>query len=304
MRSDTLLSLETVSKSFGQVRALDGVTLGVAAGERVALLGHNGAGKTTLIRLVLGFTRPDRGAISIRGESPGSDTARNCIAYLPESVTFPKTLTGREIIRFYARLKHATKLEAEAALARVGLAEAGDRRTGTYSKGMRQRLGLAQALVGKPQLMLLDEPTSGLDPLSRADFYTLVNDIAAAGTGIVLSSHSLDEIEARTDRIVILRSGQVVADAPLARLQREAGLPIRISVRTTPETTDAVNAQLGGRRINGQAVELICPASEKMALLQAIMALGPAVTDLEMRQSSLDEVYRHFSRQPAGESGT
>lgn len=304
MTSNALLSVKDVSKNFGKLCALEGVTVEVAAGERVALLGHNGAGKTTLIRLVLGFTRPDRGAITIGGDSPGSEAARNRIAYLPESVTFPRALTGREIIRFYAKLKHASRPEAEAALERVGLAEAGDRRAGTYSKGMRQRLGLAQALVGKPRLMLLDEPTSGLDPLSRADFYQLVNDIAAAGTGIVLSSHSLDEIEARTDRIVILRSGRLVADAPLARLQAEAGLPIRISVRTKPGAVDAVNAQLGGIRINGHAVELVCPASEKMALLQAIMALGPAVTDLEMRQSSLDEVYRHFSRQPAGESGS
>lgn len=304
MTGNALLSVKDVSKSFGKLRALEDVTLEVVAGERVALLGHNGAGKTTLIRLVLGFTRPDRGTISVAGDSPGSDAARERIAYLPESVTFPRTLTGREIIRFYARLKRATKSEAEAALERVGLAEAGDRRAGSYSKGMRQRLGLAQALVGKPQLMLLDEPTSGLDPLSRADFYALVDEIAAAGVGVILSSHSLDEIEARTDRVVIMRSGRLVADAPLASLQAEAGLPIRISVRTKPEAVDDVSAQLGGTRVNGQAVELVCPSSEKMALLQAIMALGPAVTDLEMRQSGLDEVYRHFSKHPAEDSGS
>jgi Cu-processing system ATP-binding protein len=226
-----LLALTDVSKRFGRVEALAGLSLEVAPGERVALLGHNGAGKTTLLRLVLGFVHPDAGTIRIAGNAPDTIAARLSVAYLPENVAFPRALTGRELIRFYARLKGVSAAAAMAALERVGLAGAAGRAVGGYSKGMRQRLGLAQALLGAPRLMLLDEPTSGLDPMSRRDFYALVDEVAAAGTAVLLSSHSLSEIEARTDRVAILRDGHLVADAPLARLQAEAALPVRIRVR-------------------------------------------------------------------------
>lgn len=296
-----LLAISSVSKRFRRIAALDDVSLAVAPGEKVALLGHNGAGKTTLFRLVLGFIRPDAGNLLIDGHIPGSGPARATVAYLPENVAFPKALTGREIVAFYARLKGAKKPEAEAALGRVGLLEAADRRVGGYSKGMRQRLGLAQALVGKPRLMLLDEPTSGLDPLSRRDFYALVDEISAAGTAVFLSSHSLGELETRTDRVAILRAGRLVADAPLAALQAEAALPVRIRVRASPETVDEVEARLGGDRVNGQSVELLCPLPDKMARLAAISALGPLVTDFDVAQPSLDDIYRHFSTRADGD---
>jgi Cu-processing system ATP-binding protein len=290
-----LLDVVDVAKRVGRVEALADLTLAVAPGERVALLGHNGAGKTTLLRLVLGFVRPDAGVIRIAGHAPDSAAARRIVAYLPENVAFPKTLTGRELITFYARLKGVRADEATASLDRVGLAEAADRALGSYSKGMRQRLGLAQALLGTPRLMLLDEPTSGLDPLSRRDVYALVDAAAAAGTAVVLSSHSLSEIETRTDRVAILRDGRLVADASLARLQAEAALPVRIRVRTLPDTVDEVGARLGGTRVNGQSVELVFAQAEKMRRIAAISALGPLVTDFEVAQPSLDDIYAHFS---------
>src|SRR5690606_13764887 len=136
--------------------------------------GHNGAGKTTLFRIVLGFIKPTSGTLSIAGHAPGSDAARRVVSYLPEQVAFPKMLTGREIVRFYASLKGAASDAVQDVLKKVDLVEAADRRVETYSKGMRQRLGLAQALVGRPGLLLLDEPTSGLDPISRQHFYELI----------------------------------------------------------------------------------------------------------------------------------
>jgi Cu-processing system ATP-binding protein len=296
-----LLTLSGVTKRFGSIGALTGLTLAVAPGERVALLGHNGAGKTTLLRLVLGFIQPDAGSIRIAGNAPDSVAARRIVAYLPENVAFPKALTGAELIGFYARLKGAGRAAAMAALDRVGLTEAAARAVGTYSKGMRQRLGLAQALLGSPRLMLLDEPTSGLDPLSRHDFYALVEEVSAAGTAVLLSSHSLSEIEARTDRVAILRDGRLVADATLAQLQSQAALPVRIRVRALPETIDEVTARLGGRRVNGQAIELVFTQPEKMRTIAAISALGPLVTDFEVAQPSLDDIYAHFSR--AGDGG-
>ncbi len=293
--TDHLLQVSGVSKSFRSVRALDGVSLSVQPGERLALLGHNGAGKTTLFRLVLGFIRPDAGTIGIDGERPGTKAARCMVSYLPENVTFPKLLTGREILTFYLRLKKEPVSMAESLLERVGLADAADRYAGNYSKGMRQRLGLAQALAGSPHLMLLDEPTSGLDPLSRQQFYTLVDEVAAAGSAVVLSSHGLSELEARTDRVVILNAGQVAADASLGELQAASNAPLRIRVKVQPENVEHVSAKLGGARINGQSVELLCPVSEKMARLAAISSLGPVVTDFDVTQPSLDDIYRQYS---------
>ena len=293
--SEVLLTTQDVSKTFRKIQALDSVSLSVAPGERVALLGHNGAGKTTLFRMILGFISPDRGTIAVDGQAPGSDGARRSVSYLPENVVFPKALTGREILTFYGRLKGVTKSDAMAFLDRVDLADVADRKAGTYSKGMRQKLGLAQALAGHPRLLLLDEPTSGLDPLARREFYTLVDEIATAGTAVLLSSHSLSELEAKTDRVAILRKGRLVADAPLAQLQAEAAVPIRISVRARHDSVEEVNQRLGGKRVNSRSVEIVCPAPHKMSRLAAISALGPLVTDFDVAQPSLDDVYSYFS---------
>jgi Cu-processing system ATP-binding protein len=291
----TVLETRSVCRDFGRHRAVDRVSLSVSAGERVALLGHNGAGKTTLFKMILGFLRPTEGNLSVAGHTCGSAPARREVSYLPEYVAFQKSLTGRELIRFYAKLKRADRLEAEGLLDRVGLGVAADRRIGTYSKGMRQRLGLAQALIGTPRLLLLDEPTSGLDPVSRQEFYEIVTEIAARGTAVFLSSHSLTELEAKTDRVAIMRSGKLVADAPLAKLRADAGLPIRIRVESASADSETLAKQLGGNRVNGRAVEILCSADRKVERLNAIGALGAAITDIDVTPPSLDDVYRHFS---------
>lgn len=290
-----VLRTSGVSKNFKSVEALKSVSLDIAPGERVALLGHNGAGKTTLFRIVLGFLRTDGGTVEIDGNAPGSTPARKLVSYLPESVAFPKMLTGREIVAYYAKLKSAEPSQVMTALEKVDLAEAADRRCGTYSKGMRQRLGLAQALVGDPKLLLLDEPTSGLDPLSRQRFYGLISEIADQGTAVLLSSHGLSELEAKTDRVAILRKGELVANAPVADLQHAANLPIRIRIRSDEQNVDHVHQQFGGNRINGVSVEFDCAQQDKMARLSAISGLGPAANDVELSPPSLDEIYRYFS---------
>ncbi|AXS41404.1 ABC transporter ATP-binding protein [Breoghania sp. L-A4] len=295
----SILSLDTVSLAFDRRPVIRGVSFDLAAGERVALLGHNGAGKTTLFKMILGFLRPDSGSIAVLDAAPGSAAARGASAYLPEAVAFQKTLSGEEVLRFYARLKGEDPAKAVALLERVGLAEAGKRRVGTYSKGMRQRLGLAQALIGRPRLVLLDEPTSGLDPISRQNFYELVEEVAGLGATVLLSSHALTEVEARTDRILILSRGRLVADDTLSKLRGAAGLPIRLRVQASDPA--AVAAKLGGARVNGQGVELVCAPDDKLARLAAITALGPLVTDIDVALPSLDDVYRHFSGEAAKE---
>lgn len=288
------IDIRAVSKRFGRQLALDEVSLEVARGERVALLGHNGAGKTTLLRLVLGLARPDRGEVRVAGAPAGSAVARKAYAYLPETVAFHKLLTGREQVTMLARLKRESRQRAVACLERVGLAEAMDRRIGTYSKGMRQRLGLAQLMIGRPEVVVLDEPTTGLDPISRDLFYAIVVELADAGAAVVHSSHALTELEARTDRIAILRRGRLVANARLPELQAGANLPIRLRVRAGAESADALAARLGGRRVNGHAVELACTPGDKIARLAEVTAFGDAISDVDVIPPSLEDLYRHY----------
>src|SRR5262249_59354269 len=170
----------------------------------------NGAGKTTLIKLMLGLTHPTSGRVRVLGEDPLSragQLARLQVGYLPENVAFPASLTGLEMLRFYSRLKRRPRAECEDLLAQVGLTGAAPRPIGTYSKGMRQRLGLAQALLGAPHLLFLDEPTTGLDPFLRQSFYGIVAALRGRRVTTVLSSHALSQLETRIDKIVVLHEG-------------------------------------------------------------------------------------------------
>ena len=291
-----ILILSQLTKLFGLLRALDAVDLEVAAGERVALLGHNGAGKSTLMKIVLGVLNGNGGTVQVAGHSPGERVAREMTAYLPENVAFHPALTGREQIRLYLRLKGEPAAKAAELLERVGLTAAMDRRIGTYSKGMRQRVGLAQALIGRPRLMVLDEPTSGLDPVSRHDFYTVLDDLAREGTAILHSSHALTEVEARTDRIAILSRGRLVANDTLASLRQAAQLPIQIHLVARHGEADAVAAQLGGTRMNGSRVELTCQPASKLASLSAITGLGSAIEDVDVIPPSLEALYTFYSQ--------
>ncbi len=290
------LTLSAVTKAYAGQTALDGVDLTVAPGERVALLGHNGAGKSTLMKIILGLIPADHGAIDVLGHRPGSPAARAQVAYLPENAAFHPSLTGQEQIALYLRLRGEPAQKAGPLLERVGLGAAATRRIGTYSKGMRQRVGLAQALIGHPRLLVLDEPTSGLDPVSRRDFYAILDDLAAEGAAILLSSHALTEVEARTDRIVILSQGHVVADDTLAGLRRNAPLPTRIHVAARPGAADEVARALSAGRRNGVMVDLVCGADEKLERLAHISALGPLVEDIEILPPSLEDIYDHYSR--------
>ncbi len=274
---------------------VDRVSLTLAAGERVALLGHNGAGKTTLIRMILGLTAIDGGEISVFGAAPGDARARRLCAYLPESVSFPKALSGREQLRLFARLAGEPLSVVDPLLERVGLADAAGRRIGTYSKGMRQRLGLAQVMIGRPRLVLLDEPTSGLDPISRHDFYDIVDDLVARGAAVLVSSHALTELEARTDRIAILREGALVALDSLANLRRRAHLPIRLRITAHDDAADQVARDLHGQRVNCRRVELTCGPEDKMDRLSDITALGKLVDDVDVLPPSLEDLYRYYA---------
>ena len=296
MRDDGKCALVTdgLTKRYGRRKVLSDVSVRVAPEERVALLGHNGAGKSTLVRLVLGLLRATAGQISVNGHRPGSGAARRATAYLPEQVAFHPALTCREQLTTFARLAGEPSSTVMPLLERVGLAGVADARVGTYSKGMRQRLGLAQTLLGRRRVVLLDEPTSGLDPVSRHDVYAVIDEMAANGTAILVASHALTELEARTDRIAILRQGRLVADDSLKALSRSADLPTRIHLTARTGAAERVQAALGGTRVNGTALELHCPADEKKARLARIAEMGDAVSDVGMTPPSLEDLYRHY----------
>ncbi|WP_454618286.1 ABC transporter ATP-binding protein [Bradyrhizobium cenepequi] len=291
-----------VSKRYGRIDAVSGVSFELSQGEMVALIGHNGAGKTTLMKLMLGLIHPTHGAIRVLGEDPaaGQFSARKRLGYLPENVSFDATLTGRETQRFYARLKREPLAKAEQLLDVVGLGAAADRRVGTYSKGMRQRLGLAQALIGLPQLLLLDEPTTGLDPELRQTFYDAIQRLAAEGTTVLLCSHALTELEERAGRVIIMNRGVKVADGSLDELRRLARLPTRIRLKVSGlasgEAPPWLPASVPHRRLNGHIVEIDAAPEQKLDLLRRVTAAGTSVEDLDVMSPSLDELYAHFLR--------
>lgn len=290
------LKISALTKRFGAVEALREIGLAVAPGERVALLGHNGAGKSTMMKIILGLIPADSGQVEVCGAAPGSAEARRQVAYLPENVAFHPALTGEEQMRHYLSLRGESPRLARDLLDRVGIHDAASRRIGTYSKGMRQRVGLAQALIGQPRLLVLDEPTSGLDPVSRRDFYALLDGLAAEGAAILLSSHALTEVEARTDRILILSRGRLVAQGSLNELRRRADLPVTMQVTARNGHASLIAQSLPGAIQLGGYLQLQCAQSQKLDMLGRIAGLGNKVADLEVLPPSLEDIYSHFSR--------
>ncbi|NGZ06572.1 MAG: ABC transporter ATP-binding protein [Magnetococcales bacterium] len=303
--NQTALAVEAVVKTYGNHHALNGVNFAVPAGVCMALLGHNGAGKTTLMKLLLGLTRPTSGQITVLGTNPAlaGPEFRRQIGFLPENVIFHAELTGEETLKHYARLKGENPNRQNELLERVGLAHAARRRVKGYSKGMRQRLGLAQALLGQPRLLMLDEPTTGLDPMLRHEFYQVIQELRSAGVTILLSSHVLTELEARTDLAMILEHGRITAFGTLDELRREAALPVRLRIRASdPEQVMTALNGITARQTAPEELELTAAVEEKMTILRTLMASGIDVSDIEIQLPTLDHVYAHFGREkPAKE---
>jgi Cu-processing system ATP-binding protein len=290
-------------KQYGEHRAVDGVDLAIEAGRTVALIGHNGAGKTTLMKLILGLIRPSSGELAVLGAQPSTAGLqyRRQIGFLPENVAFHDELTGAQMLRFYANLKDVDRAQCAALLDRVGLSFAANRRVKTYSKGMRQRLGLAQALLGTPRLLLLDEPTTGLDPNSRREFFSIIRELSGRGATVIISSHILTELEAQTDLVAIMKGGHLVGLGPLDILRQRADLPVRFHV-TCPGVTNRIHStfsDLAPIVVAQDGVVLSCPVAQKMTVLARLVALGSVITDIDIKHPGLDEIYHHFSPRPA-----
>jgi Cu-processing system ATP-binding protein len=296
-----VISLQAVSKQYGRETVLRNINFEVSSGECIVLVGHNGAGKTSLMKLMLGLTRPSTGKVEVLGRNPAFSAAvaqRLALGYLPESVAFYEAMTGKEVLSFYAQLKGASAAECIKLLELVGLGDAAKRRVGTYSKGMRQRLGLAQAMLGNPQLLFLDEPTTGLDPILRQHFYELIDGLQKEGATSLISSHALHEVEARASRFIILKAGEVVAIGTLDELYKQATLPVRLKVSVSPGEANRVAERMGSTvnisDINNHSFSLSCLTDEKMSLIRHISNLGEDVKDMQIMPPRLDELYSHF----------
>lgn len=292
-----------VTKRYGRLKAVTDVSFDLDEGEMVALIGHNGAGKTTLMKLMLGLIRPTGGSIEVLSDNPaaGEFAGRRQLGYLPENVSFDAALTGRETQTFYARLKREPVAKALELLDVVGLGAAAGRRVGTYSKGMRQRLGLAQALIGQPRVLLLDEPTTGLDPELRQTFYEVIQRLAAGGATVLLSSHALTELEERAGRVIIMNRGTKVADGSIDRLRHIAQLPTKIRLKVAGLAPGELPSWLpegtSSRRLNGHIVEIDAAPEQKIEVLRCATAAGTTLEDLDVLPPNLDELYAHFLRQ-------
>ena len=229
-----VLAVSGLEKRYRRVQALAGVDLAVEPGQLVGLLGPNGAGKSTRVKIACGLVRPTRGRAEVAGAPAGSIAARRSLGYLAELFRFPGWMTADEVLGLHQRLTQSAGGSGERGelLELVGLADARRTRVAAMSKGMQQRLGIAQAMVGKPSLLLLDEPTSALDPAGRRVVRQLLEELRRRGTSVLLNSHLLSEVELVCDHVVIVDHGRVVAAGAPSELRREGGVEVEIAAGT------------------------------------------------------------------------
>ncbi|CAN5176989.1 hypothetical protein BH11PAT4_BH11PAT4_3180 [soil metagenome] len=225
MNKNAALTVEGIKKSFGEVLAVKDISFSVAPGEVLGIVGPNGAGKTTTIKIILGLLQPDKGTITMFGESNTVASVKQRIGYMPENPSFYNHLTGRELTTFAGELfgieKKALTKRVDELMKLVGLQKAADRQLSGYSKGMLQRVCLAQALVNKPEVLFLDEPLDGLDPLGRIQMRKIIETVKAEGTAIILNSHILSDVAAVSDQIAVMYQGNLIAVGSVTSLVPE-----------------------------------------------------------------------------------
>jgi ABC-2 type transport system ATP-binding protein len=280
-------------RRYGRRQAVDDVSLEVGRGEVVGLLGPNGAGKTTVIKMLLGLVRPDAGEAMLLGRSAADPAARARVGYLPELFRYQPWLTAAEVLALHVRLLgvEVPAGERRDLLSLVGLGERGGDRVGGFSKGMQQRLGLAVALVAKPELVILDEPTSALDPIGRVDVRDIVLSLKSRGVAVLLNSHLIGEVERVCDRVVILDGGRVAASGTLAELLGQRELRLRLT-----DLSPAAEARLAAtgkvERADGWFTVALPTDDAGTAvpdLVRDLVALGSRVHAVEPARISLEE---------------
>ncbi|MCT9094900.1 ABC transporter ATP-binding protein [Haloarchaeobius sp. HME9146] len=301
------IELDSVTKRFDEVLALDSLSMTVEEGEVFGFLGPNGAGKSTTIDILLDFIRPTAGGCRVLGIDPQQDSeaVRQRVGVLPDGYHVYDRLTGRQHVQFAIDSKNASDDPLDL-LERVGIAEAADRKAGGYSKGMTQRLVLAMALVGEPDLLVLDEPTTGLDPNGARQMREIIREESARGATVFFSSHILEQVEAVCDRVAILRSGQLVAVDSIDNLREGMTGTAETLTVTTAEPVDET-AQDAVREIEGVASlsaagrELIVSlsANVKMEVLGTLEEWNVDVQDFSTEETSLEELFVRYTEAEA-----
>jgi ABC-2 type transport system ATP-binding protein len=268
-----VLAVTELEKRYGGQAALAGIDLAVEAGQLVGLLGPNGAGKSTLTKIACGLVRPSGGGVEVLGRPAGSPAARAALGYLAELFRFPGWLSAEELLTLHQRLTGSAGGEAERRelLELVGLGEVAGKRIETMSKGMQQRLGIAQALVGSPRLLLLDEPTSALDPVGRRIVRDLLEELRSREVAVLLNSHLLSEVELVCDHVAIIARGRLVKAGTPAELAGPAAVEV--------ETGSGVRTFAGAVR------------EDAPGIVAELVAAGERVYRVELRHSSLEDVY-------------
>jgi ABC-2 type transport system ATP-binding protein len=311
------VEVDRLTKDFGKLRALDEISFSVEEGEVFGFLGPNGAGKTTTIRIMLGLLHPDGGSIKIGGDDCWTDHARAARQFgaTLEQPGFYGYLSGRDNLRLFARmLGEVDEKQITELLALVGMTERGDDKVKRYSMGMRQRLALAQALLGKPRLLVLDEPTNGLDPNGIHGLRILLRKLATdQGLTIFFSSHLLSEVEELCDRVVVLHRGEVRAAGPLSELMNVTGFVYRIDVSDVSGALKIINGIEGATAAPGtlkDSVTVHCETDLGRAMNHALVTAGIGVDQLVRTQKGLEDIYIQLTgvpesnplSQPAGQA--
>jgi len=291
------IEVRDVTKQYGDVTAVSGLDLTVEEGEVYGFLGPNGAGKSTTINTLLDFIRPTSGEARVFGldtrEASVAIGARTGV--LPERCHTYDRLTGRQHLEFAIDAKRADD-DPEALLERVGIPEAADRKAGGYSKGMQQRLVLAMALVGEPDLLVLDEPSTGLDPNGAREMREIVRTERDRGATVFFSSHILDQVEAVCDRVGILRAGELVAEDSIEGLREAVGADTRLVVDVASLPDDAVAAvraldAVSGVEVDGEQLLVACESDAKRDVLDTLENNGAPVSDFATEEASLEELF-------------
>jgi ABC-type multidrug transport system ATPase subunit len=292
----TIVSTERLTKTFGPRTAVDAVDLTVRRGEVYGFLGPNGAGKTTTLRMLLGLVRPTSGRATVHGLRPGDPAAVARTGSLVEGPGFYPYLSGRENLRVLARYRGLADRAVDRVLERVDLADRGRDRFKAYSLGMKQRLGVAAALLGEPDLLVLDEPTNGLDPAGMADMRSLLVDVAAGGQTVLLSSHLLAEVQEICDRIGIISGGRLLVESTVADLRGSTG--IRLVARPLDRALAVAMAVLGDDavEVDGTALRVAGSAEQAPELARALVGAGVDITELVPMERSLEDVFFDLTR--------
>ena len=290
---DLVIDTHTLTRRYGEaIVAVDSLDLRVRRGEVYGFLGPNGAGKTTTLRMLLGLVRPTSGNATVLGEPPGAPAGLSRIGAMVEAPAFYPYLSGRDNLRVLARHAGVPEERVAAVLAQVDLSA----RATTYSMGMKQRLGVATALLKDPELLILDEPTNGLDPAGMAEMRDFIRSLAQGGRTVLLSSHLMGEVEQMSDRVGVIREGSLIAEGTVDELRGRAGL--RVRAEPLAQAIDLVGGLPGVGAITtvDGAIDVAADSAEASAINRALVEAGIAVSELSPRRASLEDVFLELTK--------